>query len=72
MILYVTVFDDVGDGFVLGPSVEGDCVHAEPPAVVAGLHPRPLGVDADREPGEVVPLAKVLVVDRSWKKVVRG
>ena len=60
-----TVFDDVGDGVVLGPCVERDGVHAEPPAIVAGLDPGPLGVDADREPGEVVPLAKVLIVDGS-------
>ena len=64
---FSTVFNYVGDGIVLGPGVERDGVHAEPPAIVASLDPGPLRFDADREPREVVPLAKILIVDGSWK-----
>ena len=63
----ITVFDYVGDGVVLCPGVKRDGVHAEPSAVVAGLDPGPLGIDADREPREVIPLVKILIVDRSCK-----
>lgn len=42
----------------LGRCLDGDGVHAELPAVVPGALPVPLGVPADREPGEMVVLVK--------------
>ena len=45
--------------------LDGDGVHAELPAVVPGPLPVPLGVPADREPGEVVVLVEPGPVDDS-------
>jgi hypothetical protein len=65
VLISLTLSNYVLDGVVLGLGVKGNRVHAEPPAVVAGLYPVELGVSAGVKPGQVVALAKILMVHSS-------
>jgi hypothetical protein len=69
-IVNVHLLEDALDPVVLLLAGDGDAVHAEPPAVVAGPLPVPLGVLAHLQPGEVVGLPKLLLVDQSYNRSI--
>ena len=54
------------DPGVLLPAGDGHAVHAELPAVVSGPLPVPLRVLPHVQPGEVVGLPELLLVDQPW------
>ena len=63
--MFFTKISPVRTSLITHRGLDGDGVHAELPAVVPGPLPVPLGVPADREPGEVVVLVEPGPVDDS-------